>query len=144
MLHCTLYSTADYRDAVEASRYTITIFKYILPFELDPNGSGATEPQQYPGYEKCLTTDVIESDVLQPFTFTSSTSLLRSVNKVCIVATNRPSENTYLSHVSTAKCFLDTQYPAMEPSPKEYNNSIFGKKFGFQSSNLKHSSASSL
>ena len=30
----------------------------------------------------------------------------------------------------SSNCILDPDYPAMEPSPKEYGNSLFGRRFG--------------
>ena len=75
MLSCTLCNAAGYTDAVESHRYIITIVKLILPFELDPNGSGIMEPEQYPDYEQYLTTVIIESAVLQNIIITFSTRL---------------------------------------------------------------------
>ena len=129
MLRCTVCNAVDYKDTIKYNRYMITIVNLILPFELDPDGPGATEPQKYPGYEPCLTTSATESAVLQNFTIAPSASIHQDTNKVRIDTIIHPLDNTYLSHVSTTNCVLDTKYPAMEPSPREYNNSIFGRRF---------------
>ena len=127
MVRCILCNAADYKDNIDANRYIITILKLVLPFELDPDGLGTKDPQQCHSYEPCLTVNAIKSAVLQNFTVPPSTSIHKDANKARIVATVHLSKNTDLLHVSTANCILDTQYSAMGPSHREYNDSIFGR-----------------
>ena len=41
-----------------------------------------------------------------------------------------PLDNIDLSIITSSNYVLDPQYPAMEPSPREYDNTVLGRRFG--------------
>ena len=51
-------------------------------------------------------------------------------DKVLVVAVVDPSNQTSIASYSSSNYILDPKFPAMEPYDHEYNNCVFGRRFG--------------
>ena len=80
------------------------------------------------GYHKC-TDSFAESDLVHaPIPFPPSHNVSTPLKPHIIAAFHGPDSD--ISTISAPNFVLDPVSPAMEPSPREYINSLFGRRFG--------------
>ena len=81
-------------------------------------------------YTFYLSDDSSNGEVMQNFTIPDASSTSTNNNRSNVLAIVHPSNNLDISSYSASNGVLDPQYAAMEPSPPECDNFIFGRRFG--------------
>ena len=51
-------------------------------------------------------------------------------DKNLVVPVVNPSNQTFIASYSSSNYILDPEFPAIKPSDREYNNCVFGRRFG--------------
>ena len=84
----------------------------------------------YNGFDIYLDTIPNTDTVLEHIVIDHYNIAYGSPTRARIVTVLHPSNNSDLSFVASSNCILDPQYPALEPSPREYDNTVLGRRFG--------------
>ena len=67
---------------------------------------------------------------MENISFSPTMNPQHPATSVRMVAIAHSSDNSNVSTFVASNLILDPQYPAMEPSPREYSNRIFNHQFG--------------
>ena len=77
-------------------------------------------------YASCLSDDSSNGEVIQNFTIPDASVIPTNVNGSNVLTIVHPSNNFDISSYSASNYVLNPQYAAMDPSPPECDNFIFG------------------
>ena len=123
VLRYFFYHVPQFGDPIDTSRYVISvsISTHTLDFvrNVVPIGHGTCITGSSPHIVNIDNLCIPATD-LKPF----------PLHKAHIVAILHSSDNINVNSYSTSNLVLDTELPAMEPALQEYNNVIFGRRFG--------------
>ena len=86
--------------------------------------------RKFDGYASCLSDNNSGRTVIEIFAILDLDGTTQPYDAARITAVVDPSSNTNMATYSSCNYELDTYYAAMEPASPEYNNTIFGKRFG--------------
>ena len=130
VLHCSLVGSQYHGDHIQANRFVIT----MMLAETAPTTSGEISFQHQSndcsGYSECLSSDLDNHAVLRNIHPMKNNYKSTSDAEPQVTAIVHSAKNNDFTTMSASNCVLDPMYPAMEPVPLEYSNSIFGRRFG--------------
>ena len=100
--------------SVSMSTHTLDFFRNVVPI----------------GYGTCFTSSLLHSVNIDNLCIPVTNHKPPPVHRAHTVVILHSSDNRIVSSYSTSNLILDTQFPAMEPALQEYNNAVFGRRFG--------------
>ena len=122
-----LCNEVDYGDTINADRYVFYILNSYGSSAMDPLGTNLSIDMIHNGYDIYLDTISNTDTVLENIVSNHEYIAAGIPKRARIVTVLHPSDNSDLSFIATSNCILDPQYPALEPSPKEYDNTVLGR-----------------
>ena len=128
-VNCSLCSAVASGDAITADRYVISFIAstsgHTQLHSLD--ASDGTAPEL--GFHQHLSRIGVPQPVVEQFGPLKHSGII-SLREPFVISIIHSSSHADLATMCSSNCILDPNYPAMEPSPKEYGNSLFGRRFG--------------
>ena len=121
-----LCNVVDY--TVHADRYVFYILNSYGSPAMDPLGTNLSVDMIHNVYDIYLDTIPNTDTVLENIVINHEYIAAGIPTRARIVTILHSSDNSDLSFIASSNCILDPQYPA--PSPREYDNTVFGRRFG--------------
>ena len=124
-VNCSLCSAVVSGDVITAERFVISFIAsasgHTQLHSLDASVGDTPDL----GFHKHLSSIGVPKPVVEQFEPLQHSRMI-SAGEPFVISIIHSSTNADVATICSSNCILDPDYPAMEPSPKEYGNSLFG------------------
>ena len=128
-VNCSLCHAVNAGDAITADGYVISFTESIInTIPIVALDSSDTKVSTW-GFQSCLH-PACDIDPIIDNLQLSNPSQYIDPKSPSVVTMMHSSDMSAVERMNSSNCILDPSYPAMEPSPVEYINCIFGRRFG--------------
>ena len=129
---CSLCHAVNAGDSITADRYVISFIKFIADtttiVELDCSENQVSTW----GFQSCINLESNLKPIMNNFKLPPPIQYIDPKYPLVLLIIHS-SAMSAVARMNSSNCFLDPPYPAMEPSPLENINSIFGRRVGIAS-----------
>lgn len=122
-----LFNSVDYSDTIDADRYVFYILNSYGSTAMAPFCKNSMTDMIYNVFDIYLDNILNTDTVLDHIVIDHDNIADGSPTRARIVTVLYPSDNSDLSLVVSSNCILDPHYPALETSPREYDNTVLGR-----------------
>ena len=126
---CT-YNAMNYGNAIDTSRHVFTIMDNSQRHTATQLVSSRLASNFSSAYSNCLSPDPDTSMIHTKLKLVESPPRDPLTTRAHVLAIFYSATQTNFTKYSTSNSALDPGFPAMEPAPAEYNNDLFGRRFG--------------
>ena len=128
-MNCSLCSTVVSSDAITVERYVVSFIASASGHtQLHSLGASDSDTPEL-SFQQHLSRIGVPNPVVEQFEPLKHSEIIFLVETFGISIIHS-SSRADVATMCSSNCILDLDYPAMEPSPKEYGNSLFGRRFG--------------
>ena len=128
-MNCSLCRAVVSGDAITVERCVVSFIAsasgYTHLHSLDTSDNDTPEL----GFQQHLSRIGVSNPVVEQFEPLKHSGIISLVEPF-VISIIHSSSHANVATICSSNCILDPDYPAMEPSPKQYSNSLFDRRFG--------------
>ena len=128
-VNCSLCIAVVSGDAITTERYAVSFIASASGHTHLHSSDASDNDTSELGFQQNLSRIGVPNPVveqLEPLKHSGNISLVEPF----VISIIHSSSHADVAAMCSSNCILDPDYPAMKPSPKEYINSLFGRRFG--------------